>query len=55
MSSSGAREIERLTVYLPHAVSREIRLAAERAGQSLSVWVKRAAEQALAQEKGQSR
>lgn len=44
---TGAREIERLTVYLTHALAREIRLDAARRGQSLSVWVKRAAEAAL--------
>jgi hypothetical protein len=41
---------QRLTVYLNDALYREIRLAADAAGQTLSVWVARAARRALVAE-----
>jgi predicted HicB family RNase H-like nuclease len=44
----------RMMIYIPPTLDERIRHAAKRAGQSLSVWVQRAAEQALqAQEKSQ--
>ena len=37
----------RITIYLPAQLDERIRRVAERAGQSLSVWLQRAAEAAL--------
>ena len=40
----------RITIYVPYQLDERIRRAAERAGQSLSVWLQRAAEAALREE-----
>ena len=42
----------RITTYLPAQLDERIRRAAERAGQSLSVWLQRAAEAALREQEG---
>lgn len=39
--------VERLTIYLPHWLNREIRLAADKAGQPLSTYVTRALQQVV--------
>jgi hypothetical protein len=45
--SEAATTNVRLTTYLPAQLDERIRRAADRAGQSLSVWLQRAAEAAL--------
>ena len=42
----------RLTTYLPAQLNERIRRAAKRAGQSLSVWLQRAAKAALRKQEG---
>jgi hypothetical protein len=45
--SEAATTNVRITTYLPAQLDERIRRAADRAGQSLSVWLQRAAEAAL--------
>jgi uncharacterized protein (DUF1778 family) len=42
----------RITIYVPAQLDERIRRAAERAGQSLSVWMLRAARAALREQEG---
>jgi predicted HicB family RNase H-like nuclease len=42
----------RIMIYVPTDIDERIRRAAERAGQSLSVWLQRAAEAALREQEG---
>jgi uncharacterized protein (DUF1778 family) len=47
MSAASEATNARITIYVAPALDERIRRAAERAGQSLSVWLQRAAEAAL--------
>jgi hypothetical protein len=42
----------RIMIYVQPALDQRIRLSAERAGQTLSVWLQRAAEAALREQEG---
>jgi predicted HicB family RNase H-like nuclease len=53
--SDDATTKTRMMIYIPAALDERIRLAAEAAGQSLSVWIQRAAEQALQAQETPSR
>jgi uncharacterized protein (DUF1778 family) len=43
----------RITIYVPYQLDERIRRAAERAGQSLSVWMLRAAQAALREQRAE--